>query len=98
MVMSPRIWPSPGVAISSARQDTGTWPRTSGAPRTRLRHRPNSYPFAHCGLGSEESDHAIGLPNIMPPGRSKLAVKMFTTSMSHDASVPNSWLHNPMRP
>ena len=32
---SARIWPSPGVAISSARHDTGTWPSTSGAPRTR---------------------------------------------------------------
>ncbi len=35
-VNSARICPSPGVAISSARHDTGTCPSTSGAPRTRL--------------------------------------------------------------
>ena len=41
IVISPLSWPPPGVAISSARHDTGTWPSTSGAPRTRLRQRPN---------------------------------------------------------
>jgi hypothetical protein len=33
-VISALICPSPGVAISSARHDTGTWPSTSFAPRT----------------------------------------------------------------
>ena len=41
---------------------------------------------------------ATGFPNIIPPGTSKLAVSRFTTSISHEASVPNSWLHKPMRP
>ena len=47
---------------------------------------------------ASSTPHAIGLPNISPPGRSKLPVRMFTTSTSHDVSVPNSWLHVPMRP
>ena len=46
----PESWraaaPSPGVAISSAMHETGTCPSTSGAPRTRLRQRPNSKPSA----------------------------------------------------
>src|SRR6476469_1263606 len=67
-------------------------------PRTRDFHCPSCTPSASAGLGSEFTPHAIGLPNIRPPGRSKFPVRMLTTSTSHDVSVPNSWLHVPMRP
>ena len=43
-------------------------------------------------------DHATGLENIEPPARSRLPVTMLSTSTSHEARVPNSWLHVPMRP
>ncbi len=90
IVISALIWPSPGVAISSARHEIGTWPSTSGAPRTRLRQRPNSKPFANSGGVRFASDHAIGFENIEPPSRSRLPVSTLITSTSHDASVPNS--------
>ena len=35
---------------------------------------------------------------MSPPARSNLPTTMLTTSTSHDANVPNSWLHSPMRP
>ncbi len=51
-VKSARIWPSPGVAISSARHETGTWPSTSDAPRTRVFQRPKfSTPPSRPGIG-----------------------------------------------
>ncbi len=98
MVTSARIWPGPGVAISSARHESGTCPRTSGAPRTRLFQRWNVKPSAKSGCGSEATDQATGFPKSMPPGRSQLPVRTFTTSTSHDASVPNSCVQVPMRP
>ena len=78
--------------------DTGTCPSTSGMPRTRDFHRPSSTPSAKSGSGNEFTPHAIGLPNMIPPGRSKLPARMFTTSTNQEASVPNSWLQVPMRP
>src|SRR6478736_5164878 len=58
-VISALIWPSPGVAISSARHDTGTCPNTSLAPRTRVRNRPNSgAPSSRPGIGCTVTDHA----------------------------------------
>ena len=73
-------------ASRSPRRGTtaGTWPSTSGAPRTRAvpaaevrravlrgrRHR-------HAAIG-----HATGLANISPPATSKLPVRMLTTSTS----------------
>jgi hypothetical protein len=98
IVISARMRPSPGVVISSARQDMGTWPKTSGAPRTRLRQRPNTKPSANSGDGSVARGHAIGLANIDPPGRSRLPVSTFSTSIAQEARVPNSWLHVPIRP
>jgi hypothetical protein len=98
-VNSARICPSPGVAISSARHDTGTWPSTSGAPRTRLVHRPKlAAPPSSPGMGIVDTDHADGRGNISPPGTSKCRVRMLTTSTSQLASVPNSWLQSPIRP
>ena len=98
IVISALIWPGPGVAISSAMHEIGTWPSTSGAPRTRLRQRPNSKPSANSGGVRFESDQAIGFENIAPPSRSRLPVSTLTTSTSQDVSVPNSWLQVPMRP
>ena len=98
MVKSALIWPSPGVAISSARQERGNCPSTSGAPRTRLRKRPNSKPSANSGGRIEVSDHAMGLANIEPPSRSRFPVSTFSTSTNQEASVPNSWVQVPMRP
>ena len=94
-----RIWPSPGVAISSARHDTGTWPSTSGAPRTRVVHRPKlGAPPSSPGMGRSVTGQAAGRANMAPPGTSKWRVRMFTTSTIQLASVPNSWLQVPMRP
>jgi hypothetical protein len=71
-VISALIWPSPGVAISSARQDTGTWPSTSLAPRTRVRYLPNSgAPSSNPGIGCTVTDQAAGNGNMLPPGTSK---------------------------
>ena len=94
----PLICPGPGVAISSARHDAGTCPSTSGAPRTRERQRPNcGRPFAFVDA-IQVIGNGTGFGNIRQPGRSKLPVTIASTSTSHDASVPNSWLHRPMRP
>jgi hypothetical protein len=98
ITISARVWPGPGVAISSARQETGTWPSTSGAPRTRDFQRWKTKPSANSGLGRLVSDHATGSAHILPPSRSRLPVNTFSTSTSHEASVPNSWLHSPIRP
>ena len=43
-VIIARIWPSPGVSISSAMHAAGSSPKTSGAPRTRLVQRPKRAP------------------------------------------------------
>jgi hypothetical protein len=67
-----RICPGPGVAISSARHDTGTCPSTSGAPRTRLVHRPKlGTPPSRSGIGRVATAQADGRANISPPGTSK---------------------------
>ena len=97
-VKSIAIWPSPGVAISSARKAAGTCPSTSGTPETRDFHRPNRGAPSLAVDAIHAIGQAIGLPHIRPPGRSNLPTTMFTTSTSHEASVPNSWLHSPMRP
>src|SRR6185503_17715184 len=79
-VISALIWPSRGVEISSARHDTGTWPRTSLAPRTLVRYRPNSgAPSSSPGIGCTVTDHAVGSGNMLPPGTSKWRVRMLTT-------------------
>jgi len=96
MLMRALIWPFPGVAISSARHEHGTWPRISGAPRTRLRHRPNSGSPMIFVSGIHVIGTAAGFPNNMPPDLSNCPAMMLTTSTSHDASVPNSWLHKPI--
>ena len=63
-VISARIWPSPGVAISSARHDTGTWPSTSGAPRTRVPPAELGAPPSSPGIGCTVTDHAAARGNM----------------------------------
>jgi hypothetical protein len=96
MVMSALICPSPGVSISSARHDSGAWPMTSGAPRTRVRQRPVVTGPRRRAV--EDKAAMAGRGKRSPPSVSKCPVSTFTTETSHVASVPNSWLHSPMRP
>ncbi len=98
MVIRPRSCPGPGVAISSAMHDAGTWPRTSGAPRTRDVQLPNVGSPVSLLLVRKASGKAMGSPNMSVPGRSKWPAQIAKTSTRALASVPNSWLHNPMRP
>ena len=79
MVMSALIWPSPGVAISSARQESGNCPSTSGAPRTRLSQRPNSKPSANSGGRIEVSDQRDGVGEH----RAALAVEVAGEHVQH---------------
>ena len=90
-----RTWPSPGVSISSAMVDDGISPPTSGCPLTRLFQRPIWKPLP---FGSAASSGAAGVGNMTPPGRSRLPVRMFSTSQPQVARVPNSCTHVPRRP
>ena len=80
----------------------GTRPAPGPAPRARRDTRDVQLPKPRGPSLAVDAIHAIGhatgLPHMSPPGRSNLPTTMFTTSTSHDASVPNSWLHSPMRP
>ena len=90
-----RIWPSPGVVISSARPATGNSLRTSGYPRTRLWRRPMRKPRPRplprplsCGVSG----------NIAPPGESRFPVTRLRASTAHAASVPKPTVCVPIRP
>ena len=96
IVISARTWPSPGVSISSARQTTGNSPKYSGNPRTRDARRPKRMPRPGAG-GLELAACAAGFVNIAPPGLSRFPVSTLQTSTSHDARVPNSAVHVPIR-
>ena len=87
-VISARTWPAPGVSISSARQVIGNSPKTSGAPLTRLAWRPTLTPRPTPGLPMVLWAKAAALGNIAPPGSSRWPVKAFSTSISHEHSVP----------
>ena len=98
-VNSARIWPSPGVSISSARHAAGSSPNTSPRPRTRdgpaVRRRCRGR-----GPGAPVvfDEPAAGVVNIAPPGRSRLPVSTLMTSTSQLASVPNACVVVPIRP
>ncbi len=92
IVTMPRIWPSPGVSISSPSTATGNSPPNSGSPRTRECHRAGP-PVLH---GSTAS--TAGVVNIAPPARSRLPVNTFSTSRSQVDTAPNAWVEVPMRP
>ncbi len=73
----------------------GSSPLTSGWPATRLDQRPRANPLpgpagAPAGAVAESGKRA-------PPGRSRLPVRMFSTSTSQLASVPNSTVQLPIR-
>jgi hypothetical protein len=93
-----RTWPSPGVSISSARHETGSSPNISGSPRTRLSQRPSRTPRPLPPLPDEFFCATAARANITPPSRSRFPVSTFSTSTSHEASVPNSCVQVPTRP
>ena len=97
-VISARTWPSPGVSISSARQATGSSPKTSPSPRTRDAQRPKRAPRPRPGSPLEFCRPVEGSGNIAPPARSRLPVTTLSTSISHDAVVPKACVVVPMRP
>ena len=97
-VISARTWPSPGTSISSASAATGSSPRLSGRPRTRVCQRPTVIPRPRPGSPALLRCPAAASGNMAPPGRSRLPVRTLSTSTSHDASVPNSCVVVPIRP
>ncbi len=94
-VIRARIWPSPGVSISSAIVVAGSIPLSSGRPRTRLRQRPF---FARPTRRATLDTSTAGVGNMAPPGRSKLPVTTLSASMSQLPTGPNSLVHTPTRP
>ena len=98
MQTSARTWPSPGVSISSASAATGSSPKCSGSPRTRLAQRPWRMPRPDPPGPDEFFWPAAARVNIAPPSRSRFPVSTFTTSTSQLAWVPSSWVQVPMRP
>ena len=94
-VTSARTCPSPGTSISSASVATGSWPNTSGHPRTRLFQRPTKKPGPP-GRACLRRWAASG--NMAPPGRSRLPVTTLRTSTSQLVTVPNSTVQVPIRP
>jgi hypothetical protein len=98
IVMSARICPSPGVSISSARQATGSSPKTSGVLLTRLVRRPKRTPLPRPGMPRVFTAPTAAFVNIAPPSWSRWPVSVFRTSTSQEARVPNSCVHVPMRP
>ena len=95
MVSNARTCPSPGVSISSASVATGNSPMTSGNPFARLFQRPvlNPLPLEGMPTGSW-----AGMGNMAPPSLSIFPVKIFNTSTSQFARVPNCVTQVPMRP
>ncbi len=89
--------PSPGVVISSARQETGSSPNASGSSRTREPQRPILKPRPLPGDPAEFVWPAAASGNITPPGLSRLPVIALITSTSQLASVPNSCVVVPIR-
>ena len=98
IVISARTWSGPGVSISSARHETGSSPKVSGNPRTRLCQRPIGAPRPLPGAPAEFAWPAAARVNIAPPGRSRFPVMKLRTSTSQLAWVPNSCVVVPMRP
>ena len=98
-VISARIWPSPGVSISSARHTTGqlavdlgqaAHPRACAARTARRGPCRGVPPVLALPVG--------GLGEHRAAGPVEVAGEHVSTSTSHDASVPNSCVHVPMRP
>ena len=92
MHTSPRIWPSPGVVISSASTDTGSSPPNSGSPRTRVDQA--QVPAAD-QLLADHVDRRAG--EHRPPGRSRLPVRMLIACAAHCATLPYACVDAPIR-
>lgn len=96
MAIRVRIRPSPGVSISSARAAMGSSLLASAWPLTRLCQRPTVKPLPGPAGRGVRSVAESG--KRAPPGRSRLPVRMFSTSTSQLASVPCSTVQLPIRP
>jgi hypothetical protein len=94
-VTKPRIWPSPRMSISSAMAATGSCPPNSGRPRTRDFQR---FQRLMSKTRPMRPRSMAGVVNMAPPSRSRLPVSRLTTSMSQEASQPNSFTLVPTRP
>ena len=77
------------------RTRAGRAPGCAGARSARRGRRPASRP---AWSAPAFAPPVAGSVNIAPPSRSRLPASTLTTSTSHDASVPNSWVQVPMRP
>jgi hypothetical protein len=97
-VISAFTCPGPAVSISSASSVIGSSPNTSGAPLTRLLYRAVVMPGPTPGLPCVLRANAAERGNIAPPGSSRWPVSRFSTSISHEATVPWRCVQVPMRP
>ena len=94
MVSSARTCPSPGVVISSASAETGSSPPNPGNPRTRVRLVPK--PPGESTPRPMRS--TAGVVNIVPPGRSRLPVRMLIACTAHWHTTPWACVDTPIRP
>ena len=88
-----RIWPSPGVTISSAIVDDRQLAAELGQPADP------ALPHAEVATAEHRSgafDRRRG--NIVPPGRSRLPVMMLSTWIAHWQIAPNCCVDTPTRP
>ena len=79
-----RIWPSPGVSISSASAAEGRSPSVSGRPRTRLFQRPAP---SRPPMRATRPMSNAGVVNIGPPSRPSRPETMFSRSRATQALV-----------
>ena len=94
MVSRARTRPSPGVLISSASADTGSSPPNDGRPRTRERRFPKPPgPSTPRPMRS-----TAGVVSMVPPGRSRLPVRMLIVCTAHWQTTPWAWVETPIRP
>src|SRR5205809_763848 len=89
-----RIWPRPGVSISSASTVAGRSPSVSGKPRTRLCQR--SWP-SRPPIRATRPMSKAGVVNIGPPSRPSRPVTMFSRSVAKVATVAYTPTHTPTR-
>jgi hypothetical protein len=94
----PRYCPGPGVSISWESNAVGSSPNNSGALLTRVRNRPVRIGGPKRGVPWVLIDPLGGLGNIAPPTRSRLPVRVLSTSTIHDAIDPKRVVAVPMRP
>ena len=97
MVMKARIWPSPGVRISSCSAPGGSVPQNSGSPLTRVCQRfTGGTPSTKASLNTSTGIMPTG--NITPPGRSTLPVNTLIASCNQLDKVPKLCVQVPNLP